>query len=131
VLASCCSADGLAIHEICVGRSIDHQVVRRWLRRYLADGFDGLKDRHRTGRPTQIESHVWQKLATLVAQAPEKFMSLWLAGRCGLERAHQRDQPIHKALEYSSRSSVRVDLHGEGAGRVGQAPPKIAIETRH
>jgi len=48
-------------------------VVRRWLKRYLAHGFDGLTDRRRSGRPPEIESHVWQKLATLVVQSPEKF----------------------------------------------------------
>jgi transposase len=67
------SDDGFEIHEISVRLSIDHQVVRRWIRRYLADGFDGLKDRRRTGRPPDIEPRVWQKLATLVVQAPEKF----------------------------------------------------------
>jgi transposase len=67
------SDDGLEIVEICRRLSVDHQVVRRWLRRYLADGFDGLKDRPRTGRPAVIEPHVWQKLATLVVQSPEKF----------------------------------------------------------
>jgi len=67
------SADGLGIQEICSRLSVDHQVVRRWLKRYLADGFDGLKDRPRTGRPGEIEKRIWQKVATLVVQAPEKF----------------------------------------------------------
>lgn len=67
------SDDGLEIHEICLRLSMDHQVVRRWLKRYLVAGFDGLKDRRRTGRPAEIEPHVWQKLATLVVQTPEKF----------------------------------------------------------
>ena len=67
------SDDGFEIFEIAQRLTIDRQVVRRWLRRYLADGFDGLKDRRRTGRPVQIEPRVWQKLATLVVQAPEKF----------------------------------------------------------
>jgi len=67
------SDDGLSIHEISLQLSMDHQVVRRWLKRYLADGFYGLKDRDRSGRPVEIKSQVWQKLATLVVQTPEKF----------------------------------------------------------
>lgn len=67
------SAKGFGIHEICQRLSLDHQLVRRWLKRYLADGFDGLKDRARTGRPPAIEPRVWQKLATLVVQSPQKF----------------------------------------------------------
>lgn len=58
-----------------IGRrlSVDLQVIRRWLKRYLALGFDGLKDRRRTGRPPEIEPKIWQKIATLVVQPPEKF----------------------------------------------------------
>jgi transposase len=67
------SADGLGVQEIADMLSVDHQVVRRWLKRYLADGFDGLKDRRRSGRPAEIGPHIWQKLATLVVQLPEKF----------------------------------------------------------
>jgi transposase len=64
---------GLRIHEICAALSEDHQVVRRWLKRYREHGDDGLRDRERTGRPPVIEPKVWQKLATLVVQSPERF----------------------------------------------------------
>lgn len=67
------SHQGNGIQEIALALSLDHQVVRRWLKRYLALGFDGLSDRPKTGRPTKFEPQVWQKLATLVVQAPEKF----------------------------------------------------------
>jgi transposase len=67
------SDDGLGIQETAVQLSVDHQVVRRWLKRYLSEGFDGLRDRPRSGRPAEIRPHVWQKLATLVVQSPEKF----------------------------------------------------------
>jgi hypothetical protein len=51
------------------------------VKRYIAAGFDGLGDRPRSGRPPEIEHHVWQKLATVVVQAPEKFgwaLARWL-----------------------------------------------------
>ncbi len=67
------SHKGNGIDEIARALSVDHQVVRRWLKRYLAHGFDGLSDRPKTGRPAEIEPRVWQKLATLVVQSPEKF----------------------------------------------------------
>jgi transposase len=44
--------------------SVDRQVVRRWVKRYISAGFDGLRDQKRSGRPSVIERHVWQKLAT-------------------------------------------------------------------
>ena len=37
------------IAAICGALSVDRQVVRRWCKRFLAAGFDGLKDRSRPG----------------------------------------------------------------------------------
>lgn len=70
------SHKGNGIDEIARALSVDHQVVRRWLKRHMAHAFDGLKGRPKTGRPTEIEPEVWQKLTTLVVQSPEKFSSL-------------------------------------------------------
>lgn len=67
------SDDGLGIQDICEQSGQDRQVVRRWLRRYAETGKAGLKDRQRSGRPPSIEPKVWQKAATLVVQAPDKF----------------------------------------------------------
>lgn len=67
------SDDGLGIQAISAALSVDSQIVRRWLKRYLAEGFDGIRDRPRSGRPAEIEAPVWQKLATLVVQTPQKF----------------------------------------------------------
>jgi len=47
--------------------------VRRWRKRFISGGFEGLKDRERSGRPPSIEARVWQKVATLVVQPPTKF----------------------------------------------------------
>lgn len=64
---------GMRIVSICSALSLDRQLVRRWLKRYLEDGFEGLKDRGRSGRPNLIDNSVWSKLATIVVQSPEKF----------------------------------------------------------
>ena len=49
------SADGLEVHEIAASLSVDRQVVRRWVKRYLEAGFDGLRDRPRSGRPVTAQ----------------------------------------------------------------------------
>lgn len=67
------SDKGKGIQDIASELSEDPQLVRRWLKRYREAGFDGLCDRPRSGRPVEIEPHVWQKLATLVVQSPRKF----------------------------------------------------------
>jgi transposase len=64
---------GLRIIEICAALSVDHQVVRRWLKRFRDGGFDALRDRHRSGRPPVIEARIWQKVTTLIVQTPERF----------------------------------------------------------
>ena len=74
------SAQGMKVVEICAALSIDHQVVRRWVKRFNALGVDGLKDTERAGRPTEIEPRVLQKITTLVVQCPERFgvaMTRW------------------------------------------------------
>ena len=67
------SADGLSIGRICGVLSLDHQVVRRWIKRYMGLGYDGLKDEKRSGRPPAIGPTVWQKITTIVVQPPKKF----------------------------------------------------------
>lgn len=64
---------GFGIGEIALRLSLDHQVVRRWLKRYISGGFNALKDRRRSGRPVSIEAQILQKIATLVVQSPERF----------------------------------------------------------
>src|SRR5262245_35859863 len=67
------SATGISILAICGALSLERQVVRRWRKRFIAGGVEALKDRHRPGRPKAIAPSVWQKVATLVVQSPEKF----------------------------------------------------------
>ena len=66
------SHEGKQVSEICAALSLDHQVVRRWLKRYREFGFDGLKDRCRSGRPPEIKPKVWEKVATLVVHGLQR-----------------------------------------------------------
>jgi transposase len=66
-------ADGWGINEVATDLGIDVQVVQRWRNRFLENGIDGLRDRHRSGRPPVIKPKVWQKVVVLVVQPPEKF----------------------------------------------------------
>lgn len=64
------AADRLSVLETCARLSVDRQVVRRWRKRFLEGGVDGLRDRSRSGRPPAIAAAVWQKVAVLVVRAP-------------------------------------------------------------
>jgi transposase len=67
------SAHERSVNAVCAALSLDHQVVRRWRKRFIAGGVDALKDRRRTGRPREIPSAIWEKVATLVVQSPTNF----------------------------------------------------------
>lgn len=67
------SSKGLGIEAVGAALSLDRQVVRRWRKRFLLHGFDGLEDRRRSGRPPVVPREVWQKVATLIVQSPSKF----------------------------------------------------------
>jgi hypothetical protein len=67
------SATRIPILAICGALSLDRQVVRRWRKRFIVGGVEALKDKDRPGRPQAIAPSVWQKVATLVVQCPEKF----------------------------------------------------------
>lgn len=64
---------GRSIFEICAALSLDRQVVRRWCKRFLLFGFEGLRDRARSGRPPLLKPTLWQKAATVIVQPPTKF----------------------------------------------------------
>jgi hypothetical protein len=63
------SANGLSLGRICEAHSLDHQVVRRWIKRYVEFGYDGLKDQKRSGRPPAISPSVWQKVTTVIVHS--------------------------------------------------------------
>src|SRR5262249_8565395 len=67
------SATRIPILAISDALSLDRQVVRRWRKRFIVGGVEALKDRDRPGRPKAIAPAIWQKVATLVVQSPEKF----------------------------------------------------------
>lgn len=67
------SAEGRGVAEVGAALSIDRQVVRRWRKRFVEGGIDGLRDRDRPGAPARISTRAWQKAATLVVQPPNKF----------------------------------------------------------
>ena len=67
------SATGMAVKDVAASLSVDTQVVRRWRKRFIAGGVEGLRDRPRSGRPVTIAPKVWEKIATLVVQPPTKF----------------------------------------------------------
>jgi transposase len=62
----------------------DEQTVRRWLRRYLAEGVEGLKDRPMPGAPGKVTLAYREQLLAAVRRRPRSLgqpSSLWTLRR--------------------------------------------------
>ena len=62
----------------------DEQTVRRWLKRYLAEGVEGLKDRPMPGAPGKVTPAYREQLLAAVRRRPRSLgqpYSLWTVRR--------------------------------------------------
>lgn len=60
------------------------ETVRRWMKRYLAEGVEGLQDRPRSGAPTKVTADYRERLLQVVRQRPRSLgqpYSLWTLQR--------------------------------------------------
>lgn len=75
---------GMVAAEIAEIVRRDEQTVRRWLKRYLAEGVEGLKDRPMPGSPKKVTPAYQEKLVQTVRQRPRSLgqpYSLWTLQR--------------------------------------------------
>jgi len=74
----------LKVPEIAVIVRESEVTVQRWLKRYLAEGLEGLKDAPRPGRPGQVTETYRIELLAAVRQRPRNLdlpFSLWTLQR--------------------------------------------------
>ena len=63
---------------------LNEQSVRRWIRRFNAEGWEGLSDRPRSGAPGKVTQAYVDKLLSVVRQRPRSLdqdYSLWTLDR--------------------------------------------------
>lgn len=105
--------------------SVDRQVVRRWCKRFLETGFDGLKDRSRTGRPRRLTPNVWQKAARVIVQPPTKFglpftrwsvreLSRFLEDRFGMRVSRSSLSRLLRAVAQAPSNQILVQSQRPG-----------------
>jgi transposase len=71
---------GMIAHEIAAIVRKGEQTVRRWLKRYMAEGINGLEDAPRCGAPGKVTPAYQKRLVTTVRQRPRTLgqpYSLW------------------------------------------------------
>ena len=74
----------LRAHEIGAIVRLDEQTVRRWLKRYHAEGIAGLADAPRSGQPPKVTTAFRERLLHLVRRRPRSFdlpFSMWTLQR--------------------------------------------------
>ena len=70
----------------------DDQTVRNWLKRYLAEGIEGLKDRPMPGAPPKVTQAYAEQLLSVVRRRPrslEQPYSMWTLQRLADYMAEQ------------------------------------------
>src|SRR5215212_10285094 len=88
----------------------DEQTVRRWLRRYFAEGVEGLKDRPMPGAPGKVTPAYREQLLAAVRRRPRSLgqpYSLWtlrrladyMAERTGLRLSYETVRRVLAAAE--------------------------------
>jgi transposase len=86
---------------------LDEQSVRRWLKRYIAEGIDGLKDAPRPGAPALVTAEYRAKLVAAVRRRPRSIgqpFSLWTCQRLADYLAEETgirvsDETVRRYLE--------------------------------
>jgi|SRR5579875_323337 transposase len=85
----------------------DDQTVRNWLKRYLAEGIEGLKDRPMPGAPPKVTKAYTEQLLFAVRRRPrslEQPYSMWTLQRLADYMAQQTgirvsDETVRKLLK--------------------------------
>jgi transposase len=83
---------GMTASEIGEIVRTDENTVRRWLKRYLAEGINGLRDAPRSGAPAQVTSAYQEQLVNTVRQRPRSLdqpYSMWTLQRLADYMAEQ------------------------------------------
>ena len=85
----------------------DDQTVRNWLKRYLAEGIEGLKDRPMPGAPPKVTKAYAEQLLSVVRRRPRSLgqpYSMWTLQRLADYMAEQTgirvsDETVRKLLK--------------------------------
>jgi transposase len=84
------AADGLAGSVVAASLGICEDTVRKWRRRYCADGLDGLADAPRPGRPRKFPARVVAEVKALACEPPAgsaKPLARWTCPELAREAA--------------------------------------------
>lgn len=117
------SAQRRTVPEIAAIFAIKYKTVRKWLRRFDADGPAGLYDEPRSGRPRKLSDEVRDCLVKMTRQDPAQsgyLATFWTVAMLALAAAE-------KLGVYLSVSSIRQALHTAG---LAWGRPRLAMPSK-
>jgi transposase len=112
-----------AVPEIAMIFGSKPKTVRKWIRRFDADGPAGLYDEPRSGRPHKLTDRVRNTLINMIQQDPEQsgyLATVWTVAMLALALAE-------KLGVYLSHSSIRQALHTTG---LAWSRPRLAMPAK-
>jgi transposase len=97
---------GLVAAEVGAIVRLSEESVRRWLKRYMAEGIEGLKDEPRPGKPREVTPDYVTRLVEVVRRRPRSLdlpFSLWTCQRLADYMAEEmgirvRDETVRRHL---------------------------------
>jgi transposase len=117
------SAQRRAVPEIATIFAVEYKTVRKWLRRFDAEGPAGLYDEPRSGRPRKLTDSVRTKLVEMVQQDPEQSgyrATFWTVAMLVLALTD-------KLRVRLSVSSIREALH---RAKLAWGRPRLAMPAK-
>ncbi len=70
---------GIAAGDVAAGCFVERQTLRRWIKRFNAEGIDGLLDRPRRGRPRKIPPELDEQLESVIRDPSCADQTHWTA----------------------------------------------------
>ncbi len=136
------SARGYPVGRIAEVFECDEDTVRQWLRRFEAQGVEGLRDRPRSGRPRKADAAAQAEIVRLVEEAqPERYgllLGFWTVATLGAHLAQQAvatlgESTVRRVLRAAGfvwrRPQLAVTGHDPAAGAKPWAIAKAVVEA--
>ena len=127
---------GMSCYEVGEHLGQDPVTVQRWVRAFNADGFSGLREGERSGRPTRLGPEQWSELEQVLRQSPRALgygQNLWdgkllahhLHEKCDLELGVRQCQRIFRQMGFRRRKPrpVIAKADPEAQARYKKTPP--------
>ncbi len=110
----------------------DEQTVRRWLKRYLAEGLEGLKDRPLPGAPGKVTPAYREQLLAAVRRRPRSLgqpYSLWTLRRLADYMAEQTGRRVSYETVRRALAAAEIVL-SRPQHTISSPDPEYAVKKR-